>query len=408
MRHPIRPFIPRIQGFISAGRTAARQPGRQPRPYRPSIATCLTVALGLSWGSTNALAEVDTSQLSLPPGFAITLVTDAVPNARQMALADDGTLYVGSRRAGNLYAVRNWNDPTQLVVHRIDEDLVMPSGLVWHNGDLYVGALNRILRYPNVGANLEQVAPPEVITDALPSERHHGWKYLSMGPDGALYVPVGAPCNICKSADPRFASILRMDPKTGATTVYAEGVRNSVGLAWHPTTGKLWFTDNGRDSMGDDVPADEINVAETAGSHFGYPYIHAGDVADPKFGKGHNAQDYQLPTVKVQAHSAALGIDFYTGNQFPERYQGALFVAEHGSWNRSAKVGYQVSVVFDTPNGPQYAPFITGWLKGEENWGRPNDILATPDGALLISDDQTGAIYRVSYQSTDLGDLLEK
>lgn len=402
MRRSNRLFFPRNGGCIAdkPDRLVALPPGRGVA-WRSGL---WFVLLSLCAWAGGIRAEIDTSRLSLPPGFAISVLTEEVPNARQMALADDGTLYVGTRRAGNLYAVTGWQDPNQLPsrtkVRRIDQDLVMPSGLVWHAGDLYVGALNRILRYPNIGANLDQVAPPEVITDDLPSKRHHGWKYLSMGPDGALYVPVGAPCNICKSVDPRFASILRMDPKTGTTTIYAAGVRNSVGLAWHPTTGKLWFTDNGRDSLGDDVPADEINVVDTPSGHFGYPYWHAGDVADPKFGKGHAAQNYQQPILKVQAHSAALGIDFYTGEGFPARYNNALFVAEHGSWNRSAKVGYQISVVFDTPQGPQYAPFITGWLRGEENWGRPNDVLVTPDGELLISDDQTGSIYRVNYQTS--------
>jgi len=354
-------------------------------------------------GSFGASAQIDTSRLSLPPGFAISVVTDAVPNARQMALGDDGTLYVGTRRAGNLYAVSDWQDPTRITVRTIGRDLTMPSGVVWHDGDLYVGALNRILRYPDIGANLDQVPTPTVVTDTLPTERHHGWKYLSMGADGALYVPVGAPCNICKSDDPRFASILRMDPASGATTIYAAGVRNSVGMAWHPQTAKLWFTDNGRDSMGDDIPADEINVVTEPGTHYGYPYLHAGDIEDPEFGSkigdSKPTQAYQSPLQKVQAHSAALGIDFYSGSQFPERYRNALFVAEHGSWNRSAKVGYQISVLFETSTGPQYAPFITGWLRGQENWGRPNDVLMTPTGELLISDDQSGAIYQVSYQA---------
>ena len=371
------------------------------RSFISTISAGLWALLASVGLSQTVQAQIDTSQLFLPPGFTISVVTDAVPNARQMALSDDGTLYVGSRRAGNLYAIRHWQDPAKQEVRVIAADLSLPSGVVWHAGDLYVGALNQILRYPNIGetlaANSDQLPTPQVITDDLPAKRHHGWKYLSMGADGALYVPVGAPCNICKSKDPRFASILRMDPKSGATSIYAAGVRNSVGMAWHPETGQLWFTDNGRDSMGDDVPADEINIVTEPGEHYGYPYVHAGDVPDPKFGKKTPDQTFRAPLQKIQAHSAALGIDFYTGTQFPPRYRNALFVAEHGSWNRSAKVGYQVSVLFETPQGPQYSPFITGWLRGEENWGRPNDLLMTPDGELLIADDQNGAIYRVSY-----------
>ena len=232
----------------------------------------------------------------------------------------------------------------------------------------------------------------------MPDESHHGWKYLSVGPDGFLYVPVGAPCNICESEDPRFASILRMDPATGEATVYAAGVRNSVGMDWHPDTGELWFSDNGRDWLGDDEPAEEINRVTEAGAHYGYPYVHAGDILDPEFGAGREPADYVTPEIKIQAHSAALGVAFYTGAQFPASYRNALFIAEHGSWNRSSKVGYRVSVVRFGEAGPVYEPFLDLWLKDEKVTGRPNDVLVSRDGSLLISDDKAGAIYRVTYQ----------
>ena len=346
-------------------------------------------------------AGPDISSLSLPPGFKIEVVSDDVPNARQMALSDTGVLYVGSRRAGNLYAVTGAfsTDTSEVKVQTIASDLVMPSGLVWHKGSLYVGALNRVLRYDDIDNKLASPPEPVVIANNLPDKKHHGWKYLNMGPDDALYVPVGAPCNICKSKDPRFASILRMDPATGETSIYAEGIRNTVGMAWHPERGELYFTDNGRDMLGDDVPQEEVNRVTSPGRHYGYPYIHAGTISDPEFGKDHKPSEFEPPLLKIQAHSAALGIDFYTGKSFPQRYQNALFIAEHGSWNRTKKVGYRVSVMFETDEGPQYAPFITGWLDGQASWGRPNDVLATPDGNLLISDDQTGTIYRVSYSS---------
>jgi glucose/arabinose dehydrogenase len=235
------------------------------------------------------------------------------------------------------------------------------------------------------------------VTDTLPDKSHHGWKYLGFAPDGALFVPVGAPCNVCLSDDARFASILRMDPDTGNTTIHARGIRNTVGFAWHPETGQLWFTDNGRDMLGNDVPAEEINVVTGPDQHFGYPHVHAGDILDPKFGTDTDPENYVAPSVKIQAHSAALGVDFYTADQFPDTYKNALFVAEHGSWNRSSKVGYQVSVVTFDDSGPHYEAFVTGWLDGQKNWGRPNDVLMAPDGSLLISDDQAGAVYRVSY-----------
>lgn len=380
-----------------------------------SAAYAIALFIGLQSASSAATAAApDISRLALPPGFNIEVLTSAVPNARQMALSEGGVLYVGSRRAGDVYAITGWEDkagdPAQINVRVIASGLTMPSGLAYKDGSLYVGALNKILRYDNIDDRLDLPGEPVLVTDALPDEKHHGWKYLGFGPDNALYVPVGAPCNICKSKDVRFASILQMNPETGATTVYAEGVRNTVGLAWHPDNKALYFTDNGRDMLGDDVPAEEINRVTEPGSHYGYPYIHAGDISDPKFGKGHNSQDFVAPLLKIQAHSAALGIAFYdaksfadsqSNSVFPQSYKNALFIAEHGSWNRTEKVGYRVSVMFETPDGPQYAPFITGWLEDQTNWGRPNDVLVTPNGALLISDDQTGSIYRVSYQSLE-------
>lgn len=332
-----------------------------------------------------------------PDGFDFQLFTDEVPNARQMAVSENGMLYVGTRRVGVVYAVKGLHAKDAMEVTVVDSGLVMPSGLAMLGDDLIVAALNRVLRYRNIDSTYTQNPEPEVITDSLPDAVAHGWKYVSVGPDGFLYLNVGAPCNICESADERFASIVRMNPDTGETSVYAHGVRNTVGMAWHPDTKELWFSDNGRDWMGDDVPHEEINVVKKPGGHFGYPYVHADDVLDPEFGRGVDVDDYERPVVNIQAHSAALGIDFYTHSQFPERYRGALFVAEHGSWNRSKRVGYRVSVVLNTEEGLSYEPFIDHWLKDEKISGRPNDVLVLPDGTLLISDDYAGAIYRVRY-----------
>ena len=344
-----------------------------------------------------AAASADLDRLDLPAGFQIRIVTAEVKNARQMALAADGTLYVGTLREGKVYAVPKALDSDRPQVVTLAEELPMPSGVAEHNGDLYVAALDRVLRFPAIANHLTAGAPYEVITDRLPDERHHGWKYIKFGPDGHLYVPVGAPCNLCLSEDPRFASLLRMHPATGETDVIAHGVRNSVGFAWHPQSGKLWFTDNGRDLLGDDVPPEEINVLAEAGQHFGYPFVHAGGLLDPEFGADADVSAYVSPTIEIQAHSAALGVAFYTGTQFPERYRNALFIAEHGSWNRSSKVGYQVSAVLFEDGKPRYEPFITGWLQGQANWGRPNDVLVAPDGSLLISEDQHGVIYQVTW-----------
>ncbi len=336
----------------------------------------------------------------LAPGFQLSVVTEEVPDARQMALTDSGLLLVGSRRAGKLYAVvldDAWSDAPEVVTFA--SGLTMPSGLALIGDDLYVAALNRVLRYADIERGFRREPEPEVVTAALPKQRHHGWKYLSVGPDGYLYVPVGTPCNVCRSADPRFASILRMDPRDGTTSIYAAGVRNSVGMAWHPLTRQLWFTDNGRDLMGDDIPPDEVNRVRTPGAHYGYPHVHGRAIIDPRFGDGHDAADHVPPEVEIQAHSAALGMAFYTGDMFPAEYANALFIAEHGSWNRSAKVGYQVSVARfrDSEAGAAYSPFVDVWLDGQRASGRPNDVLVAADGSLLIADDQGGKIYRVSY-----------
>ena len=354
-------------------------------------------------------------------GFTLELVTDDVPAARQIAEAPDGTLFVGSssdcRRFTNVYAVVPGDDGSVEVV-TVDRSLRCPSGVALRGDDLYVAALNRVLRYPDIMDTFRDDPNPEVITDDLPSEIHHGWKYLAFGPDGYLYVPVGAPCNICERSDERYSSILRMDPDTGATTVYAHGVRNSVGMAWHPVTGQLWFSENGRDWSGDDLPADEINRVEHPGAHYGFPYFHQDhrtghpvDFRDPGFGGGKNAADYRGSEHLIQAHSAALGVTFYNGDQFPTHYCGAMFIAEHGSWNRysAGKAGYRVSVLrFGHPDSPAgtgavHERFIEWQVQhtSQPHRGRPNDVVVANDGSLLIADDHRGRIYRVRYTPAD-------
>ena len=335
-------------------------------------------------------------------GFSLSVVTDEVPNARQMAETGSGLLLVGSRSAGNLYAVTRTSDGEAEVV-TFATGLKVPSGIALIGDDLYVAALNRVLRYRDIERTFRNRPRPEVVTDTLPSERHHGWKYLSVGPDGYLYVNVGAPCNVCQREEDVFATILRMHPDTGERTIYARGVRNSVGMAWHPETGKLWFSDNGRDWMGPDVPPEEVNVVEEAGAHYGFPFIHGADIRDPEFGADRDPADYVPPVYEIQAHSAALGMDFYNmgGFQsgFPPAYAGALFIAEHGSWNRLSKVGYRVSVVRE--GATEAEPFVDVWLEGESYTGRPADVLVARDGTLLISDDYGGRIYRVTATAAD-------
>jgi glucose/arabinose dehydrogenase len=276
----------------------------------------------------------------------------------------------------------------------------LPSGIALRDGALYVAAVNRVLRYDAIESRLDDPPRPHVITDRLPSDAHHGWKYLAFAPDGYLYVPVGAPCNVCLPPDERYQTILRMDPKTGAWTVFASGVRNSVGFDFHPETGDLWFTDNGRDWLGDDSPPDELNHAPRAGLHFGFPYRHGRDVDDPEFGRRKPPAPPTPPAAEFGAHVAALGMTFYRGGQYPESYRNDIIVAQHGSWNRSRKVGYRlVRVALDGSRVMRVEPFVTGWLneKTQRAWGRPVDVIDAADGSLLVSDDYADKIYRVSY-----------
>ena len=361
------------------------------QPLLQSIACLLLIAC-------TSLARATEPNLQVPPGFHIDTLNISVPGARQMALTDGGTLIVGSMGQGIVYAIPNALPPPAPSVIPIMQDLRLPSGVTVYAGDLYIGALNEIIRIRRIDENLANIRH-EYITRSLPKKAHHGWKYLKFGPDGQLYVPVGAPCNICLSKDSRFASLLTIDIETGETTIWASGIRNTVGFDWHPQTGALWFSDNGRDMLGDDMPPEELNISTSRGQHFGYPFVHGDDIDDPKFGN-HSARPttHTGPNVEIQAHSAALGIDFYAppnAGGFPEKYKNALFVAEHGSWNRASKVGYQVGVLIENEH---YQPFVTGWLANEGVHGRPNDVLVTPAGELVISDDKRGVIYRVRYK----------
>ena len=346
----------------------------------------------------SSYADLQLNLIELPPGFSIEIYAEGVENARQMVRGHNGTIFAGSRRAGKLWAVTDADgDQYAETVRLIDEDLKMPSGVEFLDGALYVGAVDRILRYDNIESLLDQPPEPVVVTDALPGKEHHGWKYLRFGPDGKLYIPVGVPCNICDEEG--FGEIRRMNPDGSGMEIFAKGVRNSVGLAFHPENDQLWFTENGKDMMGDDIPADELNHAPQAGMHFGIPYCHQGDLLDEEFGKGKSCGDYTPPVAKLDPHAAALGLAFYTGEMFPSEYTNRLFITQHGSWNRTEKSGYQILVVDVQPDGTvlNQQVFAAGWLQNEKSWGRPNDVLVMPDGALLVSDDQANVIYRISY-----------
>ena len=373
------------------------QPFRSFSGPGPRFRLLLAGAALVLWSMVLTALPLD--QLELPPGFTVTVFTDDVPNARQLALSPAGTLFVGSKREGAVYAVVDSDaDFRADRVLTLARDLYMPSGVAFRDGSLYVAEVNRILRFDGIEARLDDPPTPVVVFDQLPSKSHHGWKFIAFGPDDRLYVPVGAPCNVC-AVEPPFGTILRATTAGDALEVYASGIRNSVGFDWHPVTGALWFTDNGRDRMGDDLPPCELNRALKPGLHFGFPHIHGGDISDPEFGRDRSPDEFTPPAYKLDAHVAPLGAEFYTGTQFPERYRNALFVAEHGSWNRTRKAGYRVMVATIAADGTvsSYAPFVTGWLRGQANWGRPVDFEIMPDGSMLIADDHAGAVYRVSY-----------
>jgi glucose/arabinose dehydrogenase len=321
-----------------------------------------------------------------------------VPSAREIALGADGTVFVGSNAAGKVYALTDADhDGRAERVRVIASGLKLPVGVAFHDGDLYVSAVSRILVLRDIGHHLDDPPQPEVVTDKLPTETHHGWKFIAFGPDGRLYVPIGAPCNICDPG-PDHAKLISMKPDGSDWRDVARGIRNTVGFDWQPGSRKLWFTDNGRDMLGDDLPSDELDRIDRAGEHFGYPYCHQGDTLDPEFGKGHACKDYAPPALKLGAHVASLGMRFYDGTLFPPHYRHAIFIAQHGSWNRSEKSGYRVMLArVDGDRVVAYEPFITGFLQGQQAWGRPADVQPMPDGSLLVSDDYAGAVYRVTY-----------
>jgi glucose/arabinose dehydrogenase len=350
---------------------------------------------------TSYAASLPLNSIKLPAGFKIDVFAE-VPDARSMALSPSGTVYVGNKNNDRVYAVKDV-DGDHVADKRwvVATDLNMPNGVAFRDGDLYIAEVSRIVKLPGIESRLDNPPSPVVVISDYPKETHHGWKYIAFGPDGKLYVPVGAPCNICEPKSDIYASITRINPDGSGREVFARGIRNSVGFTWHPTTKEMWFTDNGRDSMGDDIPSCELNRAPQSGLHFGYPYCHEGSVKDPEYGSKRLCSEFTPPAEKLGAHVAPLGLKFYTGGLFPSSYKNQLLVAEHGSWDRSRKSGYNVSLVRMKNNnvtGHEY--FARGWLDdaSQKAWGRPVDILVMPDGSVLVSDDRANVIYRISYQ----------
>lgn len=374
-----------------------------------SIAIVATAILLISASSDNSLpaitrksAELPLNSIKLPKGFSISIYAE-VENARSMALSPSGTLFVGNRNEDKVYAVQDTDGDFKAdKVYVLASGLKMPNGVAFKDGDLYIAERSKISKISKVESNLSSPAKPETVYDKYPTDDHHGWKYIAFGPDGKLYVPVGAPCNICEPSDPVYASITRLNADGTGFEIFANGVRNTVGFTWHPVTKNLWFTDNGRDRLGDDIPPCELNAATGKGQHFGYPYCHGGTVKDPEFGNKRPCSDFVKPAQALGAHVAPLGLKFYTGNMFPAEYKNQIILAEHGSWDRSKKSGHKLSIVKLDANGKaqSYETFASGWLDDatQKVWGRPVDVILLKDGSMLVSDDYAGVIYRIAYK----------
>lgn len=339
-------------------------------------------------------------KIKLPSGFKITVFAE-VDNARSLAMSPSGIIFAGSRNGDKVCAVQDTDgdfkaDKRWVVASGLNS----PNGVAFRNGELYVAEISRIIKFPEIEKRLNNPGKPVVVTDEYPARSHHGWKYIAFGPDGKLYVPVGAPCNICEPDNEIFATITRINADGSGREIFAKGIRNTVGFTWHPETKELWFTENGRDMLGDNVPNCELNRASEPGMHFGYPYCHEGSVKDPEFGHKKPCSDFVPPVQKLGPHVAPLGLKFYTGKMFPASYKNQIFVARHGSWNRSEKIGYDITLVKIEDNKSKgMETFATGWLDDstQKAWGRPVDVLILADGSMLVSDDTANVIYRISY-----------
>ena len=366
----------------------------QGRPESMNSSTLVPYPPGMT---AKPASEIKLDRIRLPPGFQIELWAGGMPNARSIAVGAKGTVFVGTRMVESVYAVVEKNGKRE--VKTIIKGLYRPNGIAFHNGSLYVAELSRILRYDNIEDNLDRPPMPMLVFDALPKDEPHGWKYLTVGPDGWLYFNIGAPCNICVPPD-THAQIVRVDPQSGVLETVVKGVRNSVGMAFHPITREMWFTNHGRDWLGEDLPNDTLHRVAKKGVHFGYPYCHQGDMLDPEHGKGRSCAEFTPPVLKLGPHVAPLGMRFYNGKMFPPEFRNRIIIANHGSWNRTSKVGFNLmQVTLDgTGRAVKYEPFAEGWAEGNDYWGRPVDVQVMPDGALLVSDDVAGALYRISYK----------
>jgi glucose/arabinose dehydrogenase len=346
--------------------------------------------------TVTAPGDIPVGQLKVPPGFKVEVWASGMPGARMMARGPKGNVYVGTRGIGRVYEITDKAGKRESRV--LVDKLTQPNGVVFNGNSLYVMAIDKFLRFDNIESN--PGAQPVDITAAfnLPPKQHHNWKFLNAGPDGKLYVPFGAPCNIC-DPEPAYAQIRRYNWDGSGMEVVARGVRNSVGFDFHPRTKELWFTDNGRDWAGDAGPEDELNRVSKVGEFFGFPYCHANGIPDQDVKKADPCSGVTMPVTLLGPHTAALGMRFYTGSMFPAEYRDSILVARHGSWNRTSLSGYDVVRVTATTDGrnAKVEPFFTGFIQGDKFLGRPTDVMQMPDGSVLVSDELNGAIFRISY-----------
>ena len=350
-------------------------------------------------GVAQEIGGIHIDQIELPPDFGMELVTENVPGARSLAMSPNGVLYVGTRPEGTVYAVEGVLGQNPATVTIIGSGLMVPNGVAWHEGSLYVAEKTRILRFDDIDSRIDDPPVPVVVAEGFPEEEVHGWRFIRFGPDDHLYVPIGAPCNICEAENPIYGSITRVDPASGELEIMAAGIRNTVGFDWHPETDELWFTDNGADGLGDNRPSDELNRVSELGLHFGHPYCLGGDLLAPDLGEERSCAEFVPPVIQLGPHVAALGMRFYTGDSFPSELHGQIFIAEHGSSDRDEPIGYRITLVrLERGRAVEYSVFAEGWLNGDQAWGRPVDVEVAVDGSLLVSDDRAGAIYRIMYQ----------
>ena len=386
-----------LAAWPSAAQQQAPLPPGSPLIGRPDTEAAKRLAPVLPPPLPTAADQLPTAKLKAPAGFKIELYASGVDNARTLRQGDKGTVFVSSRLKDKIHAIVERNGKREVKV--VASGLYRPNGIALHNGTLYIAELSQISKIDNIEANLDNPPKPTVIFSDLPKDEAHGWKYLTVGPDNKLYFQVGAPCNICMPPE-RNAKIYRLNLDGSGLEVVATGIRQIVGMDWHPTLKQLYFTENSRDWLSEDIPQDKLNrLTQPGKDNFGYPYCHQGNVPDQEFGWGHSCDEFTKPLALLGPHVAPLGMRFYTGTSFPAAYRNQIIIARHGSWNRTNKAGGDLVLVKLKPDGTfaSMEPFVTGFLDNNKYVGRPVDVLVMKDGSLLVSDDYNGAVYRISY-----------